>query len=82
MNSHLAQHVVELLQLDALGRVLAVLGGDVARGARLPRVLMLSAFKDYLHPVAFLSHLDGVFGLRTAKVQGNFGLPNSLLVIG
>ncbi len=51
-----------------------VLGGDVARGARLPRVLMLSAFKDHLHPIAFLSHLDGVFGIKDCKGTRLFGI--------
>ena len=78
MNSHLLEHVVEFLQLNALRRVLAVFGGDVARGARLTRVLVLGAFEDYLHPVSFLSHLDGVFGIKDCKGTGLFGIGKQL----
>ena len=59
MNGHFLEDGVEFLQLDALRGVLAVLGGDVARGARHPRGFMLGAFHDNLHPVSFLGHLDG-----------------------
>jgi hypothetical protein len=35
---------------------------------------MLGAFEDYLHPVSFLSHLDGVFGIKDCKGTGLFGI--------
>jgi hypothetical protein len=59
VNSHFAQNWVEFLQLYTLGGVLAVLGGDVARGARHTRGFMLGALHDNLHPVSFLGHRDG-----------------------
>lgn len=49
---------IVFLQFHAVGRVLAVLLGDVARGAGQAAVLVLGALQDDLDAVAFafLSH--------------------------
>ena len=56
VNGHLPENGVVFLQLHALGRVLPVLGGDVAGSAGLTRGLMLGAFQDHLYAVPFLGH--------------------------
>lgn len=56
VNGHLPEDGVVFLQLHALGRILPVLGGDVAGSAWLTRGLMLGAFQDHLYTVPFLSH--------------------------
>ena len=43
---HFTQYGVVLLELNAVGRVLAVLLGDVTAGARLAGGLVLGAFQD------------------------------------
>jgi len=43
---HLTQYGVVLLELNAVGRVLAVLLGDVTAGAGLAGGLVLGAFQD------------------------------------
>ena len=47
---------VELLQLDALRRILFVLGADVTAGSGYTCSFLLGAFHDYLNPASFLCH--------------------------
>lgn len=56
MNCHLAHNRVVLLQLDALGSILAVLRGDVPRSTGHTTILVLCALENHLNPVAFLCH--------------------------
>ena len=53
MNSHALEIGVVLLQLQALSRILAVLGGDVTRHAGNTAFLLLSTLKDNLYSIAF-----------------------------
>lgn len=57
MNGVLPQHRVELLNFDALGRVLAVLRRNVTGSSSHAGVLVLCALEDNLYAVAFLGHL-------------------------
>jgi len=57
VNRYALQRGIELLQLNALGRILLVLGGNVARSARQAGAFVLRAFQNHLHAVdTFLSH--------------------------
>ena len=53
VNSHLLQDGVVLLELEALGSILPVLSGDVARCAWQTALLHLCAFQNHLDSVAF-----------------------------
>ena len=50
VNSYFLQDRVVFLQLETLGRILLVLGGDVATGAGHTGGFMLRALQDHLHP--------------------------------
>ena len=52
----LAQDRIELLDFHPLRRVLPVLRGHVARGARHARILVLGALQNDLYAVAFFGH--------------------------
>lgn len=56
MEGVLLQNRVVLLELNALGGILPVLGGDIAAHAGLAGGLMLCALENYLYAVAFLCH--------------------------
>jgi hypothetical protein len=68
MNGYLFEDSVVFLQLQTLGSVLLVLGGDVTGGAGHTAVLVLGALHYYLYPVAFLSHFDLELKFECAKV--------------
>ena len=53
MDRDLLQVRIVLLALEAVRRILLVLGGDVAGDARYAAGLLLSALEDDLHPVSF-----------------------------
>ena len=53
MNSHSLQNGVILLELEALGSILSVLSGDVARCAWQTALLHLCAFQNHLDSVTF-----------------------------
>ena len=48
MYSHSLEDGIVLLEFEALGRILAVLGGDVARSAGHSAGLVFGAFEYYL----------------------------------
>jgi len=50
VNSYFLQDRVVFLQLETLGRVLLVLGGDVTAGTGHTGVFVLRALQDHLHP--------------------------------
>lgn len=58
MHRHLLQDGVEFFQLQTLGGVLLVLGGDIARSAGLTTGLVLGALEDHLNAIAFFCHDD------------------------
>lgn len=72
---HTAKDGVVLLQLQTLGGILPVLGGDVSRSAWLPGSLMLRAFHDHLYAITLFcaGHCFACFtcpmGQRAAKVM-------------
>ncbi len=53
MNSHALEDRIVLLQLKTLGRVLSVLGSDVAGGPGHTTILVLGTFEDDLYSVSF-----------------------------
>lgn len=53
MDSDALEDGVVFLEFKSLGRVLAVLGGDVAGGAGHSAGFMFGALEDYLHTIAF-----------------------------
>ncbi len=53
MNGHALENRVELLEFEALGRVLLVFRGHVPGGPGLTAVLMLGAFHDDLYSLIF-----------------------------
>ena len=55
MNSHFLEVRIVLLHFDTVGGIPTVLGRDVAADTRYIRVLLLSAFQDYLDPCLLLS---------------------------
>ncbi len=57
MDRYLLEIRIVLLQLNAVGGVLAVFGGNVPGSAGDVGRLLLGALQNYLHPVAFLCHL-------------------------
>ena len=59
VDRHLAKDRVVLLQLDALRRVLTVLGRHVTGRAGHARFFVLGALEDDLYAVAFLRHGPG-----------------------
>lgn len=77
MNGHTLEEGVVLLPLQTLGRVLLVLGGDVARHARHPALFLFDALEDHLHPVTFFCH--DVSGLLINTLSGVRQLPSGLL---
>ena len=58
VNGHTLEDGVVFLQLQTLGGVFTVLGGDIAGGAGHAAFFVFGAFEDYLHAVAlcFLCH--------------------------
>jgi hypothetical protein len=64
------QYRIKLFQLQTLGGVLPVFGGNVAGSPGHATVFVLSAFHDYLYAIAFLCHMS--FRKRSAKVRENF----------
>ena len=53
MNRHALEDGVVLLQLQTLGGILTILGGDVAACSGQTAFLMFGAFKDYLNAITF-----------------------------
>ena len=53
MYSHSLEDGIVLLEFEALGRILAVLGGDVAGSAGHTACLMFGALEYHLHSIAF-----------------------------
>lgn len=58
MNGNFFQCWVVLLQFDALGCILFVLGSDVAAGTGEAGSFVLGTFENHLNPVSFLCHAD------------------------
>lgn len=56
MNGYFTQNWVEFFQLQTLGCVLFVLGGNVARHTWHAAFFVLSALQDYLNSVTFFCH--------------------------
>ena len=50
VNSHFLEVRIVLLHFDTVGGIPTVLGRNVAADTRYIRVLLLSAFQDYLDP--------------------------------
>ena len=53
MNGYTLEDGVVFLQLQTLGGVLAVFGGDVARGSGKSALFHFGALEDDLHSIAF-----------------------------
>lgn len=53
MNGHATQDGIIFLQLQTVGSVLAVFGGDVARGSGKSALFHFGALEDDLHSIAF-----------------------------
>lgn len=58
MNSYFFQSRVVFFQLDALGGVLFIFGGNVAAGTGEAGCFVLGTFENHLNPVSFLCHAD------------------------
>jgi len=56
VNRHALEYGIVLFQLDAVGGVPLVLGGDVAGCSGLTRGFVLGTLQDNLYAVAFLCH--------------------------
>ena len=68
MKRNFFQNRIVLLQLETLGSVLPVLGGNVAGSAGHATIFVLCALHDYLYAIAFLCH-EICFEKRSAKVR-------------
>ena len=53
MDRHALEDGVVLPELKTFGRILSILGRDIARGAWHTTILMLGAFEDDLYSVSF-----------------------------
>jgi hypothetical protein len=60
MKCHFLHNGVKLFQLNPVGGILFILGGNVPAGSREPGRFMFGAFENDLNPVFFLRHVDGL----------------------
>jgi len=58
MNGYFFQCGIVLFQLDALGCILFVLGGDVSACTGEAGSFVLGTFENHLNPISFLCHAD------------------------
>jgi len=81
MKSHLLQDGVILHQFHTLGRILAVLGGDVAACAGLTTCLVLGALQNNLDAIAFcfLACHDSLVSYHFNVLPVYISIGNSLL---
>lgn len=58
MNGHALQNRIVFLQLNSIGRIFAVLGGDVAARSGHAGCFVLGTLENNLNSIAFFCHCD------------------------